>query len=117
MLKRQQRNKLFAIEEIRHKISKGEFLLSQHAVEESSKDMIEDEAIVHAILNGEIIESYPDDPRGESCLINGDTPDGRHLHIVIGRWQDQLIIITCYIPSLPKWITPTQRRKKEIKNG
>jgi len=108
---------LLTIEEIHHKIFKGEFLFSQHAVEESAKDMIEDDAIMHALLNGDIIESYPDDPRGESCLVNGKMPDDRHLHIVIGRSQDQLIIITCYLPTLPKWITPTERRKQEIKNG
>lgn len=108
--------KLLTINEIRGKVTDRKFWFSQHAIEESSKDLIEDEAIFHSILNGEIIKSYPDDPRGESCLVKGQMEDERFLHTVLGRWADQLILITCYIPKLPKWITPTERRKKENKH-
>jgi len=58
---------MLIIEEIHHKISKGEFLFSQHAVEESAKDMIEDDAIMHALLNGDIIESYPMTQEGKAA--------------------------------------------------
>ena len=50
------------LEEIHEKIKRREYFFSQHAIEESAKDMIDDEAIIHAILHGEIIESYPNDP-------------------------------------------------------
>jgi len=71
---------MLTIEEIKKKIANKEFFLSQHAVEKSAADMITDETIEYTIRQGDIIESYPSDPRGESCLVNGQMPDGRYLH-------------------------------------
>ncbi|NQT54105.1 DUF4258 domain-containing protein [bacterium] len=65
--------------------------------------------IIEAIANGEILEDYPDHQRGPCCLIYGDTPVGRPLHVVCTTAQPVLIVITAYEPKPPKWATPTQR--------
>jgi len=50
--------------------------------------------VIECIMTGEIIEEYPDDSRGPSCLIHGKTKDGRHLHV-------------CCSMNLPVWFITT----------
>ncbi|MBI3807744.1 MAG: DUF4258 domain-containing protein [Nitrospirae bacterium] len=64
--------------------------------------------IESAIIVGEIIEQYPDDPRGESCLVAGHAGT-RPIHAVLG-WASSrssgeriLRVITVYVPQPPKW--------------
>jgi hypothetical protein len=54
--------------------------------------------------NGRIIEDYPDDKYGASCLISGSTKDERPIHIHCSYPSRLLIkIITLYEPSLQRW--------------
>jgi hypothetical protein len=60
-----------------------------------------------AIARGEMLEEYPNDPRGESCLILGYVEE-RPLRIVLGwagtrgRAERTLRLITVYVPRPPK---------------
>ncbi|MGR3311685.1 MAG: DUF4258 domain-containing protein [Candidatus Brocadiales bacterium] len=58
----------------------------------------------------EIIEDYPEDPRGESCLILGFTLEGEPVHIVCGG-SCPIIIITVYRPDPELWIEWRKRKK------
>jgi hypothetical protein len=40
------------------------------------------------IENGSIIEDYPDDPRGHSCLMLGLGVEGRPIHVVCAPRDD-----------------------------
>ncbi len=64
-----------------------------------------------SILDGTILESYPEDKRGSSCLVVGFTKQGKPIHSVCGKSSDRLVLITVYIPTAPKFITPYERRK------
>jgi hypothetical protein len=98
---------------VRQKISSEEYEYSGHAEKEREADKISLEDVEHAIFIGEIIEEYPDDPRGESCLVLGYGKDNYPIHIVCGRTvSSKLRIITVYIPSLPKWLDERTRRRK-----
>jgi len=100
-------------EEIKRSIFSGEYEISSHADKERRYEDVDIEGIKEAIKNGEIIETYPNDPRGPSCLVLGYA-HGRPIHIVCGLLPtDRIRIITVYIPSEPKWIDPKTRRKKE----
>lgn len=59
------------IETIKTKVSAGNFMLSTYADQEAADENIDIAEICDAILNGEILERYPDTGRGESCLILG----------------------------------------------
>ncbi len=97
---------------IRGQIAKNQYLWSMHADEERRNDDLEIAEVEAAIMNGEILESYPKDPRGTSCLIYGEA-NGTPVHIVCGKNKlEQLVIVTVYKPSLPKWKNPTERSKK-----
>jgi hypothetical protein len=81
---------------------------------EEDLDVTESEA---ALVQGEILEASPDDPRGESCLVLGYA-DAKPIHAVLGwariRGEDEdiLRIITVYIPQPPKWNDPRTREKR-----
>lgn len=52
---------------------------------------------------GEVIEDYPDDARGHSCLMLGIGEGARPLHVVCSPKDDFLAIITAYVPSPQQW--------------
>ena len=58
-------------------------------------------AIVASIGNDEpeVIENYPDDTRGASCLVLGVNGQGRQIHTVIGYTYDPIRIVTAYYPD------------------
>ncbi len=68
------------IDEIRAKIAAGFFEFSKHATDQSLLRRISVQELREAIEIGEIIEDYPDDKYGPSCLIFGLTTDNRPLH-------------------------------------
>ena len=96
---------------IREKIKNDQYEYSSHADDERQADKISVAEIEKALLQGKILEFYPDDPRGPSCLVLGYGEEGYPVHIVCGKTlSGNMRIITIYIPSLPKWIDPKTRR-------
>lgn len=97
------------IEEIKKQAEKYQFILTFHAHEERQAEAIDLEDIRTALMSGEIIEDYPQDQRGQSCLVFGYS-NIRPIHVVCGKSKvGWLKIITVYIPKAPKWITPKIR--------
>lgn len=66
---------------IRDKITAEEFEFSQHAVYQSLLRGIAVREVREAIASGEVIEDYPQDRYGPSCLIFGFTASDRPIHI------------------------------------
>ncbi|MDL2124726.1 MAG: DUF4258 domain-containing protein [Deltaproteobacteria bacterium] len=99
------------IEIAREKVAEGSFYLSHHAQIERGEERIRIDDIVAAISSGQELEPYPDDQRGESCLIVGQGLDSIWIHVLCGNFYEKnLLIITVYIPKLPKWEDPFTRR-------
>lgn len=102
---------------IQERANKNEFQLTGHAHKERQEEFIKTKEIRAALISGEILENYPDDPREPSCLVLGYS-EGRAIHVVCGRTKgDWLLIITVYIPTLPKWINEKKRAKQGDKDG
>ena len=101
------------IEEIRKKITQNQFEYSPHAVDQSIVRHISVSELCEAIAQGEIIEDYPDDKYGPSCLILGFTLKQRSLHIQCSYPSRPLVkIITLYEPDVELWIDFRIRRTK-----
>lgn len=101
------------IEEIREKVKFDNYEICFHAEKERYAEDISISDLEAAILCGEILEDYADDPRGSSCLILGYSQD-RPIHIVCGYTSIKWVrIITVYIPKLPKWVN----ERKRVKGG
>jgi hypothetical protein len=69
------------IQAIRDKIASGDFEFSQHALDQSILRHISVQQLREAFAAGEVIEDYPGDKYGPSCLILGFTEAGRPLHV------------------------------------
>lgn len=92
------------IEQIRNRIKGGQFEFSRHAVDNSILRRISVQEVREAFENSEIIENYPDDKYGPSCLVLGFTQKGRPLHIQCSYPSRPLIkIITLYEPDPFDW--------------
>jgi hypothetical protein len=92
------------------------YLYSAHAREEMEFEElgeITDDEVFEAVLNGKIIEDYPEDKPYPSCLIYGKTSDERPVHIVCAYAEDvnRVIIVTVYQPRSDQWIDLERRRK------
>ena len=97
----------------RVKVLGDKFDLSQHAQTEAAEEQISVDDIKHVILIGTELELYPHDPRGPSCLVVGQDPTGRWVHVVCGNFdRENLLIITVYLPQPPKWQDPWTRAVK-----
>jgi len=101
------------IEEIRIKFRKNKFEFSKHAADQSILREIRVSEIRQAIDSGEIIEDYPLDKYGPSCLIFGLTSRGRPLHVQCTYPGIPMIkIITVYEPAPKRWIDFKIRRNQ-----
>ena len=61
------------ISEIRKDVKKSEYRFTSHAIERCIERDIPPDEVKEVILSGEIIEDYPHDKYGASCLIRGFT--------------------------------------------
>ncbi|MCX7113263.1 MAG: DUF4258 domain-containing protein [Proteobacteria bacterium] len=82
---------------------------SRHGDRERQNDLLTLEEVEQALLNGRIIEQYPDTGRGESCLLAGFTDLGKPVHIVCGGMDEWMVIVTVYVPTPPKFKNPYER--------
>ena len=73
------------------------------------------EDVESALLNGEIIEQYPEDYPHPSSLILGLTKAGKHLHVVCGVSDLELWLITSYYPDAEEWESDLKTRKGIVK--
>ena len=100
---------------IRRLVRSGKYEFSKHAERERQADQITVAKFEEALTQSEIIEEYPDDPRGPSCLALGFA--GRkpiHAVCAVKTDPDEVLIITVYDPSKrpEKW-TEDYRGRKE----
>jgi len=100
------------IDEIRNKIFRQEYEFSKHAVDQSIIRGISVNELEQAMYNhSEVIEDYPDDKYGPSCLVLGFTDNDRPLHIQCSYPVRPLIkIVTLYEPDIDIWIDYKTRK-------
>jgi len=97
------------IDAIRHNRIK----ITDHADEEAENDQLTFDEVYFSVLNGEVIEDYPDDKPYPSCLIYGRTFSGDPIHSVwaFNEQSKWAVLITVYRPDPSQWIDWRKRRK------
>jgi len=85
--------------------------ITAHAHQEMAAENISFAEIRDVLLDGSVVENYPEHKRGPCCLICRKTSYGRYVHVVCTTSFELTIIITVYEPKQPKWDTPFQRGK------
>jgi hypothetical protein len=100
------------IDEIRRRVAGGDFEFSQPAVDQAILRHISVQELRETIAVGEVIEVYPEDKYGPSCLIFGMTSVGRPLHVQCSDPSRRIVkIITLYEPDPDLWIGFKMRKK------
>ena len=93
------------LEEIRQKIADGRFEFSKHEVDQMFLRRITVPEIREAFSTSELVEDYPDDKYGPSCLLFGRTLLNRALHIQCSHPSRPMIkIVTVYEPVPELWV-------------
>ena len=104
---------MMRIGKIRKKIEIGLFEFSKHAVDQSIIRRISVQDVCDVINSGTIIEDYPDDKYGPSCLIFGMTAERRPIHIQCSYPSRPIVkIITLYEPNPIRWVDFIKRRPR-----
>jgi hypothetical protein len=89
------------LDDICNKIGRRQYEFSKHAVDQMvTRDVSVAELEEAFSSSSEMIEDYPDDKYGPSCLVLGFTGIGRPLHIQCSYPTRPLVkIITAYEPD------------------
>lgn len=98
-------------DDIKEKAVTGDYRLTLHALERCAERNVSPDELKNVMLYGEIIESYPEDKYGPSCLIYGTTETGKILHVQCSI--EPVWIITVYDPTLKpeEWDASFKRRR------
>ena len=92
------------LEQVRWQLGEGEFDFSQHAFRRTVERNISEQEIREAGAEAIIVEEYPEDKYGPTCLLLGFTRAGRPLHIQLSLAEVPLIrIVTLYEPDRNEW--------------
>jgi len=102
-----------SIEDIIEALRRDRLRVTDHADEEAHSENITFDEIFNSILQGEIIEDYPEDKPYPSCLIYGQNSKREPIHSVWGynlenKW---CVLITVYRPDPNRWINWKERRE------
>lgn len=99
------------IEKIKQQVKAGNYRFTIHGFERCVERHISPNEVKYVILSDEVIEEYPEDKYGPSCLIYGITEDGKILHVQCSI--DPVWIITAYDPTLnpEEWENNFKRRR------
>ena len=75
-----------------------------HAASRMTERHISVAEVEEALLGegAEVVERYPEDPRGPSCLILGMTSNGRLVHVQC-TYPPNVVIVTAYEPKSDEW--------------
>jgi hypothetical protein len=103
------------IEVIRERVRGGNYLIKGHAVKHALKEGFERKQMVQAVLDGTIIEEYPDHQR---ALVCGKTTlsEGAEIFLhVVCEYGDAVYaeFVTACIPDELEWESPPLRRRKQ----
>jgi hypothetical protein len=87
-------------------------LFLPHTIRQMSRPdrMISTAEVEIVVKAGEVIEDYPEDARGHSCLMFGLGQNKRAIHVVCAPKDEYLAIITAYLPDPDQW-TPDFRER------
>lgn len=101
------------LQEIQARVRAGDYHFTLHAGYRLTQRHISVFDVEDAVLSAraEIIEDYPDDPRGPSCLILGFTSDARPFHVQLS-YPPHVAVVTAYEPNTEEW-TNSRTRKAE----
>lgn len=101
------------IVDIARQAAENKLLFLPHAIRQMSRPerMITPQEVEKVVMTGELVEDYPDDSRGHSCLLLGFGDTGRAIPVVCSPKAEYLAVITAYLPDTDQWSADYRRRR------
>jgi len=87
-------------------------ILTKHIIQRFEERGIILADVRKVILQGEIIEQYPEDYPFPSCLLLGLSINGEYLHACVASNHENIFVITAYHPGPDEWESDLKTRKK-----
>ncbi len=88
--------------------------ISDHARRRALVRGINLEELAKCMIEFEVAEEYPDDPRGYSCLLLVKV-GAKVVHVVCAPKGDVLLVISLYEPDVEEWESDLKTRKRSEK--
>ena len=102
-------------DKINELIREGKLHISDHGYDELSSDNLTVREIIAGVESGQVIENYPNYPKGPCVLVLQEDKNGHPIHVVWGVPKIALfpaVLVTAYRPNPEKWMDGFRRRKK-----
>ena len=101
--------------QIQRLIAMGSVRISDHGYDELAADSIWIRDIIAGMPNAELLEDYPDYPKGPCILALAYDSDLKPVHLVWGIPKGETtpaVLVTAYRPDVAKWTEDYRRRRK-----
>ncbi len=102
-------------EQIRQLVASGRLRISDHGYDELMADGILARDVVAGVPQAQVVEEYPDYPKGPCVLVLERDSDGGPVHALWGiprGHTEPAVLITAYRPDADKWSHDFMRRKR-----
>lgn len=103
------------LEQIKVLASRSEIRISDHGYDELAADGILAREVVAGLTSAEVLEDYPDFPKGPCVLVLEQDRNGLPIHAVWGIPRGAAtpaVLVTAYRPSGERWTADFKRRRK-----
>jgi len=92
----------------------GEVRVSEHGYDELAADRIRVRDAVDGVRNAQVVEEYPEYPKGPCVLVLEKDGDGKPIHVVWGiprGLSAPAVMVTAYRPASELWTSDFLRRR------
>lgn len=103
------------LELLKDLVTKGEILISDHGYNELAADNLFVRKLVSGLNDAELLEDYPDFPKGPCVLVLQKDNNDQPIHVVWGipkGTTSPAVLVTAYRPDPERWTDDFRRRKK-----
>jgi Domain of unknown function (DUF4258) len=102
-------------ETIKSLVAQRKIRISEHGYDELAQDSILVTEVLSGVVDGQVVEGYPDYPKGPCVLVLQRDRAGKAVHVVWGIPKGQetpAVVVTAYRPDPKKWTSDFMHRRK-----